>query len=44
MIVMYALGFMHGLRNQHHDPLWHSTDYDLGYAAGQHEYSLEKKQ
>ena len=43
MNLMYALGFAHGLRNQHHDPLWNSTLYDIGYATGQLEYSLERK-
>lgn len=43
MNIMYALGFVHAMRNQPYDPLWNSIVYDIGYAAGQHEYLLERK-
>lgn len=43
MNIMYTLGFVHALRCIKYDGLWHSAEYDLGYAAGRLEYSLESK-
>ena len=43
MTIMYALGFAHGMRSQPYDPLWNSTLYDIGFAAGRLEYLLERK-